>query len=151
MKNIIKAVSAGALSLTLLQALPVYAMHQMDDEKQCIIQKIEGLKESLALTADQEKQLKEIKSKYQDFMKKMHKEKKAIHTEIQALGDAEKLDQAKLEALAQRAAQLASDKLKNRVTARYEVNQILTSTQKDKLKQDKETLTQGTNAKTIAQ
>jgi Spy/CpxP family protein refolding chaperone len=137
-KNIIGGLSAAVLSLAIVQAAPVYAMHQPDHKKgQCIMQKLERLKASLALTPDQEKQLKGIKEKHKDFMKKIREEKHAIKKEAHVIADAEQVDQEKLDKLAKRAGQLASDKLKNRVMAKHEINQVLTQEQKDKLKEEK--------------
>ncbi|MDX2346364.1 MAG: periplasmic heavy metal sensor [Legionella sp.] len=134
-KNIIGGLSAAVLSLTLLGAAPVYAMDQADHKKgHCIMQKVEQLKESLALTADQEKQLKALKHKHKAFMKAAHQEKQAIHKEARAIAEAKTMDQAKLDKLADRAGKLASKKLKERVMAKHEVGQILDQKQKDLIK-----------------
>jgi Spy/CpxP family protein refolding chaperone len=137
-KSIIGGLSAAVLSLAMAQAAPVYAMdHSSHKEGQCIMQKLERLKESLALTPDQEKQLKAVTSKSKAFMKQNHQAKKEVRKEARVIADAKDIDRVKLDKLAAKAGQLESDRLKNRVMAKHEINQILTDEQKAKLKNSK--------------
>ncbi len=134
----IVGLSAAVLAFTLTQATPMYAMHHMGDKKsQCMMEKIEHLKASLNLTPDQEMKLKAIKAKAKTMMQTNHQEKKDIRKEAHQLADAKDLDQKKLDQLADKAGKLASNKLKNRVMIKHEINQVLTDDQKMKLKQAK--------------
>ncbi len=151
-KNIIASLSAAVLSLAMVQVAPAYGMHESDHQKgQCIMQKLERLKTSLALTPDQEKQLKAIKAKHKDFMKTMRQEKQTIRKKAHAIADAETIDQTQLDALASQAGQLESNRLKNRVMAKHEINQVLTQEQKDKLKAAKNNMQQDMIQKKVVQ
>ena len=136
-KNIIGGLSAAVLSLAIVQAAPVYAMHKpCPKEGQCIMKKINQMKASLALTPEQEKQLKAIKERSKAFMEKKHKEKHAIHEEANRIADAKVIDKMKLDRLADRAGRLEGEVLKNRVITKHDIGQILTPKQKDMLKKD---------------
>ncbi len=136
-KHIIGGLSAAVLSLSMLQAAPVYAMHKEGHMKdQCMMKKIDLMKEKLALTPEQEKQLQAIKERSKRFMENKHKEKHMIREEANRIADAKDIDKMKLDRLAERAGRLQGDILKHRVMTKHAIGQILTPKQKEMIKQD---------------
>ncbi|MDF1645387.1 MAG: Spy/CpxP family protein refolding chaperone [Legionellaceae bacterium] len=136
-KTLMGGLSAAMLSLALVQAAPVYAMHKdCPAEGKCIMNKIEKMKATLALTPEQEKKLHAIKEKNKAFMEKTHREKHMIHKQANQIADAKDIDKMKLDRLADKAGQLEREVLKNRVMTKHAIGQILNQKQKDQIKQD---------------
>ncbi|MDF1677505.1 MAG: Spy/CpxP family protein refolding chaperone [Legionellaceae bacterium] len=136
-KNLMGGLSAAVLSLAMFQAAPVFAMHEKCSMKEpCMMKKIEMMKDSLGLTPDQKQKLKAIKEKNKMFMEKAHKEKHMIHAEAKHIADAPSIDKMKLDKVAEKACHLEREMVKHRVMTKHEINQILTTKQKDQLKKD---------------
>ncbi|MCH9757329.1 MAG: Spy/CpxP family protein refolding chaperone [Gammaproteobacteria bacterium] len=151
-KNIIGGLSAAVLSLALVQAAPVYAMHKScPEEGQCMMKKIDEMKASLALTPEQEKQIKAIREKNRAFMEEKHKEKRMIHKAADMIAEARVVDKMKLDRLAERAGRLQSEILKNHVMTKHDIGQILNQQQKDKLKKDMQMMKKNMMQKRMSQ
>lgn len=136
-KYLIPSLSAAILSFSVMQAAPVYADHKPGHkEGVCIIDKIDHMKDKLALRPDQKEKIKAIKDKARPMMERQMKARHAIHEEVNKLVNEKNLDKMKLDKLAMKEGEVAAAGLKLRVHVKHDVLQILDQKQRDQLKEE---------------
>lgn len=129
-----KIIWLSALAFSLMCSQATFADYADKAHSSCpkMGMMMDKMKSELNLTADQQKKIEDLKKQMMDQKETQKAQLKAIRTQMQELIRAPQLDQTKLDSLINEKKEILGAMMKNKITMKHQIYNLLTEDQKKK-------------------